>query len=120
MFKIKLRNKTHAKHWWQASNKALNNFCSQALVLFRFRFPSEFKNIFSGKCYINAKFISGIQNINASVVVIRLLIIINRSEEHTSELQSHVRISYAVFCLKKKKKKNKQTNTTHTHTYKHK
>ena len=28
-----------------------------------------------------------------------------RSEEHTSELQSHVRISYAVFCLKKKKKK---------------
>ena len=25
-----------------------------------------------------------------------------RSEEHTSELQSHVRISYAVFCLKKK------------------
>ena len=26
----------------------------------------------------------------------------NRSEEHTSELQSHVRISYAVFCLKKK------------------
>ena len=27
-----------------------------------------------------------------------------RSEEHTSELQSHVRISYAVFCLKKKKK----------------
>src|SRR3546814_4174206 len=27
----------------------------------------------------------------------------NRSEEHTSELQSLVRISYAVFCLKKKK-----------------
>ncbi len=26
-----------------------------------------------------------------------------RSEEHTSELQSHVRISYAVFCLQKKK-----------------
>src|SRR3546814_2706385 len=30
-----------------------------------------------------------------------------RSEEHTSELQSLMRISYAVFCLKKKKKKNK-------------
>src|SRR3546814_1078926 len=29
----------------------------------------------------------------------------NRSEEHTSELQSLMRISYAVFCLKKKKKK---------------
>src|SRR3546814_2042905 len=32
----------------------------------------------------------------------------NRSEEHTSELQSLMRISYAVFCLKKKKKKTKQ------------
>src|SRR3546814_5942012 len=29
-----------------------------------------------------------------------------RSEEHTSELQSLMRISYAVFCLKKKKYKN--------------
>src|SRR3546814_2313063 len=33
-----------------------------------------------------------------------------RSEEHTSELQSLMRISYAVFCLKKKKK-YKQNNT---------
>src|SRR3546814_7378472 len=31
-----------------------------------------------------------------------------RSEEHTSELQSLMRISYAVFCLKKKKTTNKQ------------
>src|SRR3546814_2197748 len=31
-----------------------------------------------------------------------------RSEEHTSELQSLMRISYAVFCLKKKKKQQKQ------------
>src|SRR3546814_7096980 len=30
-----------------------------------------------------------------------------RSEEHTSELQSLMRISYAVFCLKKKKQQNK-------------
>src|SRR3546814_8652170 len=30
----------------------------------------------------------------------------NRSEEHTSELQSLMRRSYAVFCLKKKRKKN--------------
>src|SRR3546814_5615293 len=30
----------------------------------------------------------------------------NRSEEHTSELQSLMRISYAVFCLKKKKQNN--------------
>src|SRR3546814_7917975 len=32
-----------------------------------------------------------------------------RSEEHTSELQSLMRISYAVFCLKKTTNKNKQT-----------
>src|SRR3546814_6285459 len=32
-----------------------------------------------------------------------------RSEEHTSELQSLMRISYAVFCLKKKKQRNYQT-----------
>src|SRR3546814_9846498 len=35
-----------------------------------------------------------------------------RSEEHTSELQSLMRISYAVFCLKKKNL-YKQTTTTH-------
>src|SRR3546814_5048457 len=34
----------------------------------------------------------------------------DRSEEHTSELQSLMRISYDVFCLKKKKKKKKKTN----------
>src|SRR3546814_6055806 len=33
-----------------------------------------------------------------------------RSEEHTSELQSLMRISYAVFCLKKKKKTEKKSN----------
>src|SRR3546814_6031849 len=37
-----------------------------------------------------------------------------RSEEHTSELQSLMRLSYAVFCLKKKKK-HKNTNDPHTH-----
>src|SRR3546814_2022530 len=38
----------------------------------------------------------------------------SRSEEHTSELQSLMRISYAVFCLKKKKQ-NKHTK--HINTY---
>src|SRR3546814_9303135 len=33
-----------------------------------------------------------------------------RSEEHTSELQSLMRISYAVFCLKKQQKPNTQTH----------
>src|SRR3546814_2082568 len=35
----------------------------------------------------------------------------SRSEEHTSELQSLMRISYAVFCLKKKKNNNKSDMT---------
>src|SRR3546814_8459508 len=38
---------------------------------------------------------------------------LDRSEEHTSELQSLMRISYAVFCLKNKNKSNKTTTTTH-------
>src|SRR3546814_5324431 len=36
----------------------------------------------------------------------------NRSEEHTSELQSLMRISYAVFCLKKKKTNRAQRTDT--------
>src|SRR3546814_1377940 len=36
-----------------------------------------------------------------------------RSEEHTSELQSLMRISYAVFCLKKKKQNRKQEIDEH-------
>src|SRR3546814_1309872 len=43
----------------------------------------------------------------------------DRSEEHTSELQSLMRISYAVFCLKKKNP-NTQTQTTTTQLKKHK
>src|SRR3546814_4441527 len=56
----------------------------------------------------------------------------SRSEEHTSELQSLMRISYAVFCLKKKKRKNvpqythmtqrkdsEMNYTKHTQIYKH-
>src|SRR3546814_3079669 len=35
-----------------------------------------------------------------------------RSEEHTSELQSLMRISYAVFCLKKKKNTHRKSNYT--------
>src|SRR3546814_1434494 len=40
-----------------------------------------------------------------------------RSEEHTSELQSLMRISYAVFCLKKKKIIKLQIHKTHTLTH---
>src|SRR3546814_10501930 len=39
----------------------------------------------------------------------------SRSEEHTSELQSLMRISYAVFCLKKKTKSHTNDNETQHH-----
>src|SRR3546814_3075889 len=37
--------------------------------------------------------------------------LVDRSEEHTSELQSLMRLSYAVFCLKTKTTHNENTNT---------
>src|SRR3546814_2382383 len=46
----------------------------------------------------------------------RMIMADSRSEEHTSELQSLMRISYAVFCLKKKKTTKKYT---HIHTERH-
>src|SRR3546814_7221875 len=48
-----------------------------------------------------------------SVYVGRLLQVV-RSEEHTSELQSLMRSSYAVFCLKKKKKQKRQQHVYKT------
>src|SRR3546814_1295949 len=45
--------------------------------------------------------------------LIQLMPYLSRSEEHTSELQSLMRISYAVFCLKKK---NIHTTQTNQHT----
>src|SRR3546814_3191390 len=42
---------------------------------------------------------------------------VERSEEHTSELQSLMRISYAVFCLKKKTKNNTTTASRTRTTY---
>src|SRR3546814_1343689 len=50
----------------------------------------------------------------------RTVIDAGRSEEHTSELQSLMRISYAVFCLKKKKNNTKQKlkfTTTRSHNH---
>src|SRR3546814_1403934 len=49
-------------------------------------------------------FLRGVQRKDGAAIL--------RSEEHTSELQSLMRISYAVFCLKKKKKMNKVSKGT--------
>src|SRR3546814_6624409 len=49
------------------------------------------------------------QQVHPSGVIRRVAVGELRSEEHTSELQSLMRISYAVFCLKKKKTQTKTT-----------
>src|SRR3546814_8755477 len=46
-----------------------------------------------------------------------VVVVGQRSEEHTSELQSLMRNSYAVFCLKKKNKHTPMTNTTKKTTH---
>src|SRR3546814_2913746 len=58
----------------------------------------------SGKTFTAAQAIAELQ---------RPALVLARSEEHTSELQSLMRISYAVFCLKQKKK---EANYIHTQT----
>src|SRR3546814_1017773 len=54
----------------------------------------------------------GTLGFDVALAEIELAIVLggDRSEEHTSELQSLMRISYAVFCLKKKNKKNKRNS----------
>src|SRR3546814_7412023 len=56
---------------------------------------------------------------NPDIVEFDFEVAMRRSEEHTSELQSLMRISYAVFCLKKKNHKiykSIQTHSTHIST----
>src|SRR3546814_4985822 len=68
------------------------------------------------------------RDVEAILVTERERVAVNgddRSEEHTSELQSLMRISYAVFCLKKKKKQTTkktkaQISSTHQHHTDHK
>src|SRR3546814_4914969 len=57
------------------------------------------------------KYISG-----HSDMVGGMLVVGDRSEEHTSELQSLMRISYAVFCLKKKNKSKHKNQCQPNHT----
>src|SRR3546814_8897561 len=69
-------------------------------------------------CTIRYFTYAGIKIQNSSNINVIGNIVTERSEEHTSELQSLMRISYAVFCLKKQKttKKFKYTTNQHTNT----
>src|SRR3546814_2687285 len=85
---------------------SIDNVFVWAVILSFFRVPAayQFRVLFwgiFGALVLRAIFIfAGVSLIES----------FERSEEHTSELQSLMRISYAVFCLKKKKK----IKTTHT------
>src|SRR3546814_2943957 len=75
-------------------------------AVFQFRYPGRERGCvipfnYGRRCIHCAAF-------HARIVIDHVL----RSEEHTSELQSLMRISYAVFCLKKKKHSNKHSETS--------
>src|SRR3546814_7121006 len=64
-----------------------------------FKAPTLFQRYYSVSAYLYSPQILGGSSYPADASTLLLY----RSEEHTSELQSLMRISYAVFCLKKKK-----------------
>src|SRR3546814_8600143 len=69
-----------------------------------------YTTLFRSRAPINRRFRRCPRRANRRVPDARLPV--RRSEEHTSELQSLMRISYAVFCLKKKKKHTKNVTKT--------
>src|SRR3546814_2033246 len=89
----------------------------------RERYPSVFGNSFSPVFndlfddFFGGKSLTGVLSGKAPAVNVsedseRYHVELARSEEHTSELQSLMRISYAVFCLKKKTHIHRTTNNT--------
>src|SRR3546814_8901685 len=86
----------------------------QTRIAMRMRLRKAFESICQFRCSGTTchSFLSRSSNLALATHAIDVLVrrrmffpIHPRSEEHTSELQSLMRISYAVFCLKKKKKK---------------
>src|SRR3546814_6232667 len=86
---------------WKAMSRTPNKICHQDYVSAIRVWTSRMAGNFTFRRAKCRRFISSSAAIDES----------RRSEEHTSELQSLMRITYAVFCLIKKKKQ-KQTNRT--------
>src|SRR3546814_7818041 len=63
-------------------------------------------SVYTSKPLTNRKTVSITQTEERQLNMMLMAVTTSRSEEHTSELQSLMRISYAVFCLKKKNNKN--------------
>src|SRR3546814_2513051 len=92
----------------KALNYLIESFESD-IVIADYRVRGFTRDIKGKKHYIDHK-INSIQDFQAKNIKTRFEMF--RSEEHTSELQSLMRISYAVFCLKKKKETNYNKNIT--------
>src|SRR3546814_4494558 len=87
--------------WFTASASAGTAGDPQALTI-RYEYPAEpLLSIINRGFWID---LAAILLLFMIALVIGWVAVQARSEEHTSELQSLMRISYAVFCLKKKKK----------------
>src|SRR3546814_5722623 len=76
-----------------------------------------YRRLTQRELFLQGRDIKSCARFKATTDQLRAQEVIGRSEEHTSELQSLMRISYAVFCLKKKKISKKyrthNTNTDH-------
>src|SRR3546814_4867558 len=81
---------------------------------FRPQFADLAHGQFARACFIHNLEIGGGDGGAAAFGAVEI-ILARRSEEHTSELQSLMRISYAVFCLKKKKNNKQHSNISTSH-----
>src|SRR3546814_2790019 len=82
--------------FWQGALVAITN--PKTIFFYAAFFPQ----------FIDPQMAVGPQLVAMSIAMVAIATTLaSRSEEHTSELQSLMRISYAVFCLNKKKKTNK-------------
>src|SRR3546814_20826276 len=69
-----------------------------------FPYTTLFRSFYCGVINPNPLSFCGLpEHCNCQLRLVAVTTLVKRSEEHTSELQSLMRISYAVFCLKKKK-----------------
>src|SRR3546814_5256296 len=86
LFRSPTRAKNGCREYWPKLNSPT--------VGYRFRMPSPMIWLSAGESVVGGQ--------TSAVAPAFTQLALTRSEEHTSELQSLMRISYAVFCLKKK------------------
>src|SRR3546814_2854602 len=91
--------------WWEAILDALNTLVGRSDDFIRVIGPSPRDPPTRIEVVLpTAPLTEALRGFSWRIFSLSLVISVIRSEEHTSELQSLMRISYAVFCLKKKKR----------------